>query len=305
MNGLFSIRGRVDESMHGRVEIVHRRVRRRRKEVTVAAWDGERVCGWDNVRPRNCPVFNGVLERHIDKTAAAENARANNSGRKRVTHRLAAAQGGKRLRNSLTKGPRPDVNMRIDETREYGVLGEIHLLGTRRRGDVLADRGHFSVGDYHDRLRERRFFRVVDELPAPDIDHPGGGSRKRRERAKEADHGGQKYFSHHTLPRKLKVAGFATDEHDGRQPKSWGARSQISIAKLERCKAARASAAHASDVSRGLKMKMKPQLDEDFPRIQIVRPAKSKTIVQQHAPVGYVDPLHVDGQPFAKIFAYR
>ena len=101
------------------------------------------------------------------------------------------------------------------------------------------------------------------------------------------------------------MAGLATEEHNGRQPKSWGARSQISIVELQRCKAARASAAHASDGSRALKMKMKAQLDEDFPRIQIVRPAKSKTIVQQHAPVGYVDPLHIHGEPFAKIFAYR
>jgi hypothetical protein len=57
--------------------------------------------------------------------------------------------------------------------------------------------------------------------------------------------------------RGLKVAGFATEEHNARQPKSWGARSQISIAKLERCKADRASAAHGSEGTRGLKMKMK------------------------------------------------
>ena len=103
----------------------------------------------------------------------------------------------------------------------------------------------------------------------------------------------------------MKVAGFATEEHNGRQPKSWGARSQISIVELERCKTARALAADASEGIRRLKMKMKAQLDEEFPRIEIVRPAKSKTIVQQHAPVGYVDPLHIDGKPFAKVFAYR
>ncbi len=50
-------------------------------------------------------------------------------------------------------------------------------------------------------------------------------------------------------------------------------------------------------------VKTVPQLDKNFARIQVVRSAKRKTIVEQDAPVGDVDALQVDGESFPETFA--
>lgn len=46
-----------------------------------------------------------------------------------------------------------------------------------------------------------------------------------------------------------------------------------------------------------------PKLNEEFPRIQIVRAAERKAVVQQHAAVGDIYPLNVDGKSLAKTLA--
>ena len=46
-------------------------------------------------------------------------------------------------------------------------------------------------------------------------------------------------------------------------------------------------------------------LDEDFPRIQIVRSTEGEAVVQQHAAIGDVDALYVHREPFAKTLAER
>ncbi len=45
------------------------------------------------------------------------------------------------------------------------------------------------------------------------------------------------------------------------------------------------------------------QLDENFARVQVVRSAKSKTIVEEDAAVGDVDALQVEGESFTETLA--
>jgi hypothetical protein len=47
------------------------------------------------------------------------------------------------------------------------------------------------------------------------------------------------------------------------------------------------------------------QLDEDFPRVEEVRSAKGKAVVEQNAAVGDIDGTHGDGETLAEIFAQR
>jgi hypothetical protein len=47
------------------------------------------------------------------------------------------------------------------------------------------------------------------------------------------------------------------------------------------------------------------QLDKKFARIQVVRAAKGKAVVEQNAAVGDIDALQVEGESFAETFAER
>ena len=47
------------------------------------------------------------------------------------------------------------------------------------------------------------------------------------------------------------------------------------------------------------------QLHENFARIQVVRSAERKAVVEQDAAVGDVDALQVDGESFAETLAQR
>ena len=46
-------------------------------------------------------------------------------------------------------------------------------------------------------------------------------------------------------------------------------------------------------------------LDQDFTRVQVVRPAESEAVIQQDAAICDVDPLDVYGEIFAEAFADR
>src|SRR5258706_3653025 len=46
-------------------------------------------------------------------------------------------------------------------------------------------------------------------------------------------------------------------------------------------------------------------LYKDFARIQVVRPAESKTIVEEDASIGDIDRLYICGEPFAEALAQR
>ena len=52
-------------------------------------------------------------------------------------------------------------------------------------------------------------------------------------------------------------------------------------------------------------MKAVAHLDEDFARIEIVRAAEGEAVVEEHAAVGDVDDLEIDGEAFAKLSAER
>ena len=52
-------------------------------------------------------------------------------------------------------------------------------------------------------------------------------------------------------------------------------------------------------------MKAVAQLNEDFARIEIVRAAEGEAVVEQHAAVGDVDGLKIDGEALAKLPAER
>ena len=52
-------------------------------------------------------------------------------------------------------------------------------------------------------------------------------------------------------------------------------------------------------------MKTVANLYEDFARIEVMGAAESKAVVEQHAPVGDVDALQVNGEPFAKTLTER
>src|SRR6266481_8985125 len=52
-------------------------------------------------------------------------------------------------------------------------------------------------------------------------------------------------------------------------------------------------------------MKTVANLYEDFARIEVMGAAESKAVVEQHAPVGDVHALQVNGEPFAKTLTER
>lgn len=49
-------------------------------------------------------------------------------------------------------------------------------------------------------------------------------------------------------------------------------------------------------------VKPEAQLEKDFARVQIMRPAKHEAVVQQDSAISDVDALNVDRNPFAESF---
>jgi hypothetical protein len=47
------------------------------------------------------------------------------------------------------------------------------------------------------------------------------------------------------------------------------------------------------------------QLDENFARFEKVRAAEGEAVVEQHAAIGDVDGLQIDGEALAELFAER
>ena len=92
VNGFFSVGGRINESVQRRIEIVHRQVRRRWKEISVAAGNRDRVCGGNQMRPGNGAILDRILKGHIDETVRSENSCTDDAGRERVAHGLASPQ---------------------------------------------------------------------------------------------------------------------------------------------------------------------------------------------------------------------